>query len=1004
MNIILDGAERQSARVHTNADKGTTSYRTPDTAMKADNSGFALDISGTVMDNSAYKGHGRTAEEVMLEAEQVDIVNRRNYMAVMSNSMSDEDFAKLQKEGVHPGSTQIETVVTIVDRIKTALVKGGTQVAGYTDTVDYDTLKEITGSEAFARELADQFTQKDIPVTEENVAAVMEAWNTLEETGTLTDGSIKYMVENQLSPTPDNLYTAKYSAAAATRGVGKGYYCAGEVAGYYAEKPETVDFEQILPQVEKLLEQSGYTADEASLDKARWLIEQGIPLNGDTFSLLKEIGDLSFPVSREDFLQSAASAMADGKRPGQADLNKKETNYELAVSLEEKTKALSDETADLILARELPFTLKNLFAAQNGFLGADPKEEKMPVNVQGRRLLEEVRLSMTTQANLRLLRSGYQIETAELKQLVEDLKTAEEECARALTGEADKTAAKEKTTVYLETLDVLWGIRTSPTAILTDVSGDNTLKEIEAQGAVRALAYEKAGQSYETLMTAPRQDMGDSITKAFRNVDDILADMDMEFSKENRRAVRILGYNSIEITEENIKEVKEMDGLLTDVVEGMKPGVVLNMIRDGINPLSMPLSELQEYLEKQEDPEEDMESYSRFLYKLEKQKGISEEERSAYIGIYRLLRQIEKTDDAAVGALWQTGAGYTLENLLSMVRTGKHKAMNYTVGDDFGGVDKKDSSIESITSQIEKGFIPPKSTLKKELEQVLLNAGDEEAGEEFDRMLNEQIRTAVRSEDAVWQQLENYGQPITPDNLLMAAEMMKTPGNVWQRLQKLHTKDDPEADLKETGKKLLNALEGKEPAQRTYTGFCEEIQDMLEEESYQEQNSFIDVRAMSVLHKQMSYLNNMAREENYEIPVDIDGSLTSINLKIIHGGEKESKVAITLREQTFGEIAAEFKETAKGLEGFCICKSREGVKALQQEKELLEEKLEKEGISTGEIYFAQGENLELTEFSLKQSAGRKEGQDAKVLYRAAKAFISYIQKTATKKGSIENEN
>ena len=34
-------------------------------------------------------------------------------------------------------------------------------------------------------------------------------------------------------------------------------------------------------------------------------------------------------------------------------------------------------------------------------------------------------------------------------------------------------------------------------------------------------ALEKAGVQYETLMTAPRTDMGDSIQKAFRNVDDI---------------------------------------------------------------------------------------------------------------------------------------------------------------------------------------------------------------------------------------------------------------------------------------------------------------------------------------------------------------------------------------------------------------------------------------------------------------------------------------------------
>ena len=193
MNILIDGAE--NARTYTNVDRETTSYRTQRDSEKIESGGFALDISGTVMDNSAYAGHGRTAEEVMAEAGQQDITARRNYMAVMSNSMSDEDFAKMQEEGFHPGSTDIETVVTIVDEIKAALAKGGVQVEGYTDTISDDALKDITGSEAFAKELKRQFAEKDVPLTKENVEAVTEAFQILNQAGIPSDGSIKYMVE-----------------------------------------------------------------------------------------------------------------------------------------------------------------------------------------------------------------------------------------------------------------------------------------------------------------------------------------------------------------------------------------------------------------------------------------------------------------------------------------------------------------------------------------------------------------------------------------------------------------------------------------------------------------------------------------------------------------------------------------------------------------------------------------------------------------------------------------
>ena len=84
--------------------------------------------------------------------------------------------------------------------------------------------------------------------------------------------------------------------------------------------------------------------------------------------------------------------------------------------------------------------------------------------------------------------------------------------------------------------------------------------------------FEKANESYETLMTAPRKDMGDSIQKAFRNVDDILTDLGMETNLANQRAVRILAYNQMEITKEAVLQMKAVDEKVQQTFENMKPG------------------------------------------------------------------------------------------------------------------------------------------------------------------------------------------------------------------------------------------------------------------------------------------------------------------------------------------------------------------------------------------------------------------------------------------------
>ena len=1000
MNIRFDGAEG-SVRNHTNVDRDTTTYRTTEDTRKVSARGFALDISGTVMDNSAYAGHGRTAEEVMQEAGQQDLTARRNYMAVMSNSMSDEDFAKLQKEGFHPGSEDIETVVTIVDHIKAALIKGGTHVAGYTDTLKGDELTDITGSQAFANELQKQFRQYDIPLTEENISAVKEAWNTLESVGSLTEGSQKYMIENELPPTVENLYTASYSATADASRQGKGYYAAGNVAGYYAKKPESIDYRQLMPQIEKVIQEAGFAVNEETIENAKWLIEKGIPLNQDTFFQKQQMENVTLPQTPEAFAKYAAIAIADGKKPSEADITKKQSDLEIAASLKEQVEKVSEEAVDIIKANHLPFTLKNLVAAYEEW----KKEENHPIREtdgSGRNLLMQVRASMTISANLRLLRSGFAIETMPMDMLAKQLEGANRAEGRILTGETDIAAAGNKNSLYQQTLYTLETIRWAPAAILSEVTSQATLPEIENLAHAKTVAYQKAGEAYETLMTAPRKDMGDSIHKAFRNVDDILSDMQKDIHDKNRKVIRILGYNSMEMTEENFEQIRQNDELLTDVMDKMKPAKVLSMIREGINPLTMSLAELQEYLSEQQDVPEEIESYSKFLYQLEKKNGISEEERSAYIGIYRLLRQIEKGDDAAVGALQKAGGTLTLENLLTAVRTGKKKSMDYTVDDAFGGVNAKESSLPTILEQIEKGYM----NKAKQLEAEIADEQTQKAAEEFDRMLYAEVRSAMGSEEAVLQYLTDYRQNISGDYLIFAKAMLKGTSEAFDKYRKYTAKAEDNETVSDDGEeKLLNELTGEERTKENYQEMITGMQDRLEGSVFSGQYSALDMKAMGMLYKQLGFMSSMAKEENYEIPVNIGGNLTAVNLKMIHTGQKESKVAISFETGAFGPNRAEFTFVGEALSGYSICDNRQAKEILEQNQEVFAELLSKEGLQAGDIRFFTGNGPDAEDFALKAAREREEGKTPDTLYKAAKAYIGYIQEISSRmKGSTAYEN
>jgi hypothetical protein len=208
------------------------------------------------------------------------------------------------------------------------------------------------------------------------------------------------------------------------------------------------------------------------------------------------------------------------------------------------------------------------------------------------------------------------------------------------------------------------------------------------------------------MQSTPRADLGDSITKAFRNVDDILQDLGMETSEENQRAVRILAYNELSITNESVDEMKQADSQVQEAFNSLKPAVVREMIREGINPLQMPMEELNAKAQEIGDRlggNDEMTKFSEFLWKLEQNNEISESERDSYVGIYRLINQVEAGDGAAIGALVSQGAPVTMENLLRAIRSEKKGGMDYRVDDDFGGVDGKRQGA-SISDQINAAY------------------------------------------------------------------------------------------------------------------------------------------------------------------------------------------------------------------------------------------------------------------------------------------------------------
>ena len=1009
----------------------SNSYQKGSARIAGEMGGYTLDISGTVTDNAAYgMGELKSAEDVMQDAGQKDIALQRNYMAVMSNSMSAEDYKKMQEEGISAVDTDIETHVSSLDKLKAKLAQSGTIIAGYNDDLTNDQITAIAGGDIAAEQLREVFNENDLPVNEDNVRGVADAASKAAKINTLSDDVRKYLVVNSLEPTIANFYKAEHSAGVSNGRQAKGYF-QDNTDGYYAKKADVIDMEQIRGQVEGIITRAGLEVSDETMAEAEWIIKNGLPITEKTIGALDRLNNLSLPLSENDIVNISAIAISDGKLPVNGAVDKAEPDHVTALRLQEQLNSITDEAVDKVAASGKEINIKNLYEASENLKAGTgfPEAEAASSVITARRQLEEARLMMSTEANLKLLKQGISIDTEPISKLVEELKEAERSYFEPLllnreerSDAASAQVLDGRISLYKQTFDVFEQLRSVPAEVLGRVNVRSqafTAGNLTQQGNELKAVYARAGQSYETLMTAPRADMGDSIKKAFRNVDDILKDNGFELNEINRKAVRILGYSGTEINPDTISSVREADRAVERVMELMTPAKTLEIIRNGGNPIDENIYELQKKLE--EAPLSDKtERYSRFLRKLEEKNEISDREKTAFIGVYRLFRQIEKSDGRLIGNVLSSGEEPTLRNLLSASRSNRAQGMDVSVDDDFGGLSGLNRRGSSISEQIDGGFTDRNgadsgylNSLAAEAFEKLTPDGMVRAGfnsdtsfenfansliDGYDReaALNERfgedmeaLGRAREADDKVIEMLRDFDRPVTVNNILAANGLMMSRGAAFKELAKTdgRTGDGNDERLKKAADKLIENFVSRETADEAYGELADKASKIIEEVA-DEAVRELDVGGLKLLHKQISIAGDLARQQNYEVPVNIDGEWTSVNVRFVSGSDEEGSVIATTETERYGKVAAKFLMNGKDLTGYITSDRQDSVDELNRRSDELKDMISADGRNVKELSFVRSDRLDLNAFA------REEGEAKEVsssdLYEAAKAFIKYI--------------
>ena len=704
--------------------------RTASINIKSNQAADTADTAKALFANGAVEGIGRTtstdsmvqsARALMQEADDVieqlkqSASDAQGSLKALVRKLSGMDCVKLDEDGYGLNDTEPDKIVTVVERIKIMLATYCDSYEPAGQDIDMDDVKAVVGNTAAAGAIADKFSQYDVPLTDENLEDTKNAINEFTNTGRLTEDAKYYLVKNEMNPTIDNIYNAVNKA--------------GSSEGTAAQLKDST-WQQLVPQVEDIIIRAGLDLNERNMSVAKGFLAQDIPVTDDNLVYMSQLDELA----------SVYEALAGGDEQSAADAVEKAVDA-IARSLSEGGKACDASMADTQTAweqtaqamaaarnadeidvRELlrsgnDYTLGNLALiieksridnqdgntqgtaadSQNGGHAGQGRHSAQQIaqcinamnadEIKAYRQLEEVRILMTADAGLSLAKQGFNLNTAPIAELVEELKKAE----LALAGIDDETEAYN---VY-RTCEAVYNVAQAPAdtigmavAELAALGGSGaviTLGELAQQGSSGKERYRRAGQTYEAVGTQIRSDLGDSLSKAVAaSADDMLDNLGYEHSRNNREAVNILAANGMEITAENIDKVKEASESVKNLVNNAKPEAVLKMIRDGINPMDTDINELSRYLNNIVGQNAEDEKYSTFLYKLDRTHGITEEERRQFIGIYKMMNIFTKDAGKAAGALVQQGSDMTMSNLMAMYNSRRAAGIDSTIDDNSG--------------------------------------------------------------------------------------------------------------------------------------------------------------------------------------------------------------------------------------------------------------------------------------------------------------------------------
>lgn len=665
-------------------------------------------------------------------------------------------------------------------------------------------------------------------------------------------------------------------------------------------------FEALRNQIEKIMDSVGVEVNEENLSKVKQMLIKDIPVTEDT--IVKTVDNNTYDIdSAVEVLENASSKAIE------VIVN---NNYRLNISNLRKY----GDTDNIVSDTESITTYTNdIMAGTDGIkdVGVDDEKinsnnvnsEKINALELAKKTVYEAAAVLTKGALMHMQKLGININFAKLSDMIEHMQRLEDNVCKTFLSENIEAPNEEQIDVFKSTISTVYKIEKAHIRFIAEVEESDTLAKV-GEKATYAPYVSEALDTYESLGTKIRPDLGDSISKAFRNVDSILQENGFELNDTNRQVARILGYNMMEINEENMETVKEKLFTVDYVVKNLTPKTVSYLISNNINPMNKDLNSLAKEISEINNQIGDLgeKSYAKYLYKLEKTENISDEDRKKYISFFRTLHEISKKDTRAIGAIVDTNSEFTIENMLKLSKSYKVVNKIDVLADTISKIIDP-SSTKALFESTVNGSISLENALDVVRQNIDVDLEKQYMKEQTEK-LNEQI--GMISDDEI-SELLTYHIPVNIINLSNTFKLKN--GNRAFNVLDDKVKDDIESAFLGEKEEEEDASGLNNDDDTNKSGVIEKDDQFTKLTSlYERLSKKSDITATLEQSGMLKTLEEFAKRDNYFIPLNIEGNVVNVHLRVNNDMEKTG-VDISIKESEYGEVNLMLTKKEHGFDG-----------------------------------------------------------------------------------------